>query len=427
MAKGGGDGVNIPVNVTGSEEAKAKLGQVGQSVQNLDAAAQQAGGKQKSLGEQAGKAADSLENLGGVSERTVKQFIGTFNPAMAQTVDAILDLVSGIKSLNPVILVLIAVAAAVALITDAFQQAARAANQAREATERLHEAEKKRRGEAIKTRSEVAEELAGAGINPDQADAAMKRAAELNDPKRSVTVSQELALNAALAEQLAAKFGVSFTTDQYLAGVAVSGAKPIKFGDTDKEQKAILLDVLNAGATPQAAQMRDNLLRQQNEEAKRHALPADLAKPVGSADRYTTLLLVAKDSGQWSDEELKAAEARLRDYEQMSRTEQFFRDNPQAQDIDRSMTLSRQILREAGVMRGRPFNTGGQGFEVNDPMPEREPKPKRERPGQREYSPPAYNPDDELVPRTVINIGTGIFSGSRRSNQAEVDLGSAVA
>lgn len=428
MAKGR-DGVNIPVSVTGSDEAQAKLKQVGQTAQAVGGATGEAAQGQEKLNKKVGEGGDLLGDFSNKGEKVVKQFLGAFSPQLANAADMLFDMNEGVMRITPAMLAMGAAGAALGGLAIAYEAIAKSAREAEEAILRVIEAEKKRRGVAIDERSKVSQELAGMGVNPAQADAVLATAAKLNDPNAKLTVPRELAINTGVAEQLAKKFGIPFEAQEFLAGAAVSGGKAVDFGDTEKTQKAALESVLKAGQAPNAAAIRDSLLFQQNEASKRDTLPADVAVPIGSGDRISTLLERAKATGKWSDREIKDAELFLSDPRASERMEVFKASkNMSWMPQNRSSQLAEEIW-DNTLMRGRPINPGPQGFPVNDPTPasERSKSPPRSDDGRPNWSPDRDLEQPQVISMTTINIGTNIGAMPRSNSRPDQEMGSAAA
>lgn len=364
------NGVNIPVNVTGDDEARRKLGAVGQAVGGVGGAVEQGGKSQESANRETKKAGELFEDFDRKAEKLVKQTLGMVNPQFAQAADLLFDINDGVLKVTSGMLGLAAAGVGIGVIVAIFQSIAARAQEAEAALQKLIEAENKRRGIVLSERSKAAEQMATIGINPsdDALRSVMKDAAAMNDPTQDITIPKEIAMNAAMARELAKKLGVPFDQQQYLAGVAVSGAKPIAFGGTEKEQRSVLESVMKAGGGEAAAAVRDNLFREMSEGAKRDVLPRDVGQGSRRTDRIATLLQEAVESGKWTDEQINEA----RSYLHPSRQKFVGPDREQITgEAPASVRLAQEILSRADVAtRGAPIDAGPRSFQVNDPKPD---------------------------------------------------------
>lgn len=364
------NGVNIPVTVTGDDEARRKLGAVGQAVGGVGGAVEQGGKSQESANRETKKAGELFEDFDRKAEKLVKQTLGMVNPQFAQAADLLFDINDGVLKVTSGMLGLAAAGVGIGVIVALFQSIAAKAQEAEAALQKLIEAENKRRGIVLTERSKAAEQMAGMGINPseDALRGVMNDAAAMNDPANDVTIPKDVAMNAAIARVLAKKLGVPFDQQQYLAGVATSGARPIAFGDTEKEQRAALESVMNAGSRDGAATVRDNLFRELSQNAKRDALPRDVGQGARRSDSIATLLQEEAESGKWTDEQINEARSYLHPSRQKfvgPNREQITGETPA------SVRLAQEVLSRADVAtRGAPINPGPATFTVNDPKPD---------------------------------------------------------
>jgi len=249
------DRINIPITVTGAADAKEELRAVGQAAAEAkQAAAGGAGPGAPSVAEQTargvGAAADKTALFTREGRTLAAVLLTQINPALGSMVMLVSRVVAGFSALSLGLLGLAGGAAALGGLVLFFQELKAQAQAAAEAIERTRAAARAAREEGLGTRERLAEQGARAGIYGQAA--AMQAAARA---MQGGGIPRELAENAALAERIAAREGLAFEREQYLAGLTTRGMQPADFGQGAAQDRATLLRLLAAGqrADAQAA------------------------------------------------------------------------------------------------------------------------------------------------------------------------------
>lgn len=249
------DRINIPITVTGAAAAKEELRAVGQAAAEAKQAA--AGG----AGPGAPRAADqTARGLEAAAEKTAlftgegrtlaAVLLTQINPALGSMVMLISRVVAGFSAFSLGLLGLAGGAVALGGLVTFFQELKTQAQTAAEAIERTRAAARAAREEGMGTRERLAAQGARAGI--------YGQAAAMQEAARSLQASgipRELAENAALAERIAAREGLAFDREQYLAGLTTRGMQAAELGQGPGQDRATLLRLLASGqrADAQAA------------------------------------------------------------------------------------------------------------------------------------------------------------------------------
>lgn len=169
------------------------------------------------------------------------------NPALGSMVLLASHVVKGVSAISLGLLPLAGVAVVLSGIVMFFQQLKAQAQAAAEAIERALAAIKAARAKGQETRGRLAEQGARAGI--------YGQAATMQETARALQaggIPQAQAENAALAERIAAREGIDFDRERYLAGLAPRGMQPAEFGQGSMQDRATLRRVLQAGGAPEA-------------------------------------------------------------------------------------------------------------------------------------------------------------------------------
>lgn len=228
--------INIPVRVTGAEQAKQELHAVGQAARGAADAVAQAGGAQP-IGEQATQAATrQAAAIGQVADQTtraanetvnfnrkaqglVTTMLGAVSPALGQAAGFVLNFVEGIGRMTRQFLAFAGVAAAIGGVVAVLRSVRDAANEAAEAADRLRQANEAARLAGLSERGRLLELTTKLGM-PGQTNVVQQVAGQL---QREQGVPAALATQAALAESYAATRGLAFDRDAFLAGAILSG------------------------------------------------------------------------------------------------------------------------------------------------------------------------------------------------------------
>ncbi|MDX2197913.1 MAG: hypothetical protein SF069_02960 [Phycisphaerae bacterium] len=277
MADGSKRGVNIPVEVTGAEQAQAELRDTKAAVEGVGTGGAKAAGGAAQLGDAAGKATAGAKGLGDAAgktnpaldetkkkgegaakslvdfdnkgERAAKTLLGLFNPQLSQAADALLDVLGGLTKINPMLLAISLGAAGIATLVNLLQGARKAAEELNEQLERQARIVAGQERGAAALQARVADDLAKAGVfDAGLAERATRRTIELNRQG----VRAQLAQDAAVAGAIAAAGGQAFDEDAFLAGVIARGKTSADFGDNNAKAMQEIQAAQAAGGTPQA-------------------------------------------------------------------------------------------------------------------------------------------------------------------------------
>lgn len=230
--------INIPVKVTGADQARQELHGLADAARGAQAAAAQAGGAQP-IGEQAiqaatrqaaavGKVADESAragvetvNFNRKAQGLVTTMLGAVNPALGQAAGFALNFVEGVARMTRQFLAFAGVAAAIGAVVAVLRSVRDAANEAAEAADRLRRANEDARLAGLGERGRLLEQTMRLGM-PGQTNVVQQIAGEL---QRERGVPAALATQVALAERYAATRGTPFDREQFLAGLVASGGQ----------------------------------------------------------------------------------------------------------------------------------------------------------------------------------------------------------
>lgn len=276
-------GVNIPVAVTGDDEAKRKLGSVGQAVQSVDAAQANAGKGQNQSNDALKKGGEVLEDFDRKAEKLAKQTLGLVNPQLAQAADMLFDINDGLLKITGTMAAVVAAGAAIGGIIAAYQEWAKIAESIAAAHERVRAAKLEQLEAALPFMSRFAKAAVKAGLG---GQGMLEGGAEADAMKRGGE-DEDAAIAAALAGQIAGRDG--FDREQFLAGLLARGGSVSFDGDQNKNREKIA-QILKAGEDPQSAVMRRSY-RMLTEDANRQAATESAALPVDPVEsRRETLI-----------------------------------------------------------------------------------------------------------------------------------------
>jgi len=312
--------VNIPVQVTGAEQAKAELRALGATVDQTGRVSQpgrgrltgeawvqqQAAGKlgaETAAAEAAAKdtaagAQDRLnaatnqgifahEGYSRASKAMIVNLLGMVNPALGQTAFLMSQVFHGLTRMTGTMLGIAGGAVALGVVVAVFQRMAEAAKRAQEAIERAREAWHKAREEGAGQREKLAAEAGKAGIWGDTT--AIQQAVNAAQAERGEP--PELAASAEIASRLAARGGMGFDRGRYMAGIMAFGGEAPKFGGKPGANLALIRRVQTAGQAPEAQQAWRSYLAEQAEYQRGEAPPQ-------ATEETTTVDAVMKSLGK---------------------------------------------------------------------------------------------------------------------------------
>lgn len=284
------DKINIPVSVTGVEQAKAALRDVAAGVQEVkqaavnpyaqlaalrgEAPARRPGGipgvkperavaaavaEQRALAvttEQTLRAGAAAEMAAGKKQLFTRQarvlaatLLGEVSPAMGGMVNLFSQIVLGIGEITAGLIALAGGAALLGGLIAFFNELAAAAKRAQEAIERAEQARREARAEGASERDRIRAAAAAVGVLGDtsliQANARAQEQAE--------NIPPAIAENLALAQILSRRRRQPFHPDEYLGGILAGGGEPPKL--EGMEAVATIQETLARGrsAEPRAA------------------------------------------------------------------------------------------------------------------------------------------------------------------------------
>jgi len=358
------DRINIPITVTGAEQAKAELRGVAAEVQQTGQAGAGGGGDTAGFrswrrdqvaaqdlefrqwrareniglfapGQTAGPAKSAADiglaggeaaalaattqqmALAGAAAETAagkKQLftrrarmlaatlLGELSPAMGGMVNLFSQIALGIGEMTMGLIALAGGAALLGGLIAFFKELQAAAQAAREAIERANAARREARQEGAATRETLEREAEAMGL-PGAGGAAQRQSAKW---QKEMGVPADLAQNAALAQEFAKAKGLPFDLREYLGGVIMGGGKP---PELEKYPAAVIAQVQAAGRRPEAAGALAAALSQVADKAKAEA-PAPGSELVTSVD--TAVAQIAKAHPELVAKEVAKAEELVR-------------------------------------------------------------------------------------------------------------------
>lgn len=195
--------IDIPVEVSGSEEAQRELRQVGQDVRDVGQASSQAAGGQRVGAEASREQAEAARRAGANTRdaaKSVNQFddsaktavtgiLGAFNPALASLGNIAVDVVKGFSAMSGALLGTIAAGAGIAGLITLVQQFAESTRQAAERLRELRRVRLEQRGEGLSFEESVRGSLREAGVLGGSFESAQRVA----DLVRALGVGQDVA------------------------------------------------------------------------------------------------------------------------------------------------------------------------------------------------------------------------------------------
>lgn len=397
--------VDIPVAVTGAEEAQAKLAALSSAVAGAgqagaaaapglqqaaqassaeagaaeaaaDAAGQQASAQSAAAGATA-PAAEAQRTLGaaikantGAGRELLVQIVNQLAPGWGQLVAIATRAGEAIKSITTQMLLFAGVGLALAAIAAVFSAIAGAAERAAEAIRKQREAEAQRRKESREQRESIALEAAQAGVFGAGATL-QRRVADLRD---RTSLPEEVLRSAVIAQ---ARYGLSDAQrEDLLAGIVAQGGKPIELSGK-REDLAVVQRTLRAGRSGEARAALALLERDLSAASRAEALDAAAAELAQRRPELDAKQVARVRELAASDEALRAAEARQQmrwivgapDEEELIREARFLRtDRRVAQRPEPSAALQRLLSRYDGVaekpliVQQRTMNVGTQYF-----------------------------------------------------------------
>jgi hypothetical protein len=329
------DKINIPVVVTGAEQAKAELRGVVSGVQEVkqaavnpyaqlgalrgEAPARRPGGipgveperavaaEQRALAattEQTLRAGAAAETAAGKKQLFTRQarvlaatLLGEINPAMGGMVNLFSQIALGIGQMTAGLIALAGGAALLGGLIAFFKELQAAAQAAREAIDRAEEARREARGEGMTERERIREQAAAVGlVGATSAIQANARALE-----RAENIPPEIAENLALAQILSRQRRRPFDPGAYLAGVLAGGGQPPKL--EGMEAAATIQETLARGRSREARAAAETWKWELKQEPSR--APPQGGEAIAPAD--AALAELAREARGLTENETNAA------------------------------------------------------------------------------------------------------------------------
>ena len=358
------DGVNIPVRVVGGDQAKAELAGVRARMDQLKSVQTGAGAVRQDLStaqrnaedlrimERLAKARGDVAGASQLAAQAVTQeaeaqrlatvvygdaarasgLLGAetgqltrhgqmlamdalmlVNPELSLTFRLLSHLALGVGSLTPTLLALAGGAAVVGGVAAAFKSVAEAADRAAQAVKRAKDAMTSEGEKGLEQRYELTKTLAGLGLYGREAQAqSASIAMQTGAGRGQIAVPAELAMNAAVAEQVAKTEGVAFDRERYFAGLTTRGMKPPEFTDRRKAGGQIA-DILKAGESDAARRAWQSYRKSVRDYALTHA-PSDAGLVVDPLDVAAGQMKSGMEESGFTKEEQEAALAIARAY-----------------------------------------------------------------------------------------------------------------
>ncbi|TWT44518.1 hypothetical protein RAS1_09330 [Phycisphaerae bacterium RAS1] len=282
--------VNIPVAVTGDDEAKKKLQQLGGGVEELGEKAE------RKAAPGARKAAEGFADFDNKAEKLAKSLLGQVDPALAQATDLLFDMIEGVARLNPAMLGIVAIGVLLGGVARAFATMTDKQKELEEQTKKTTDALRKQRDEALSEEERVRDALQSAGIL-GRAQPIAEQVGRLTGPKGAIR-DREAATFAAIAGEK------GFTQLDQIAGAFIARGRKDKFtGNIAEDEKLLRQMAVFDPELATAALGASN--RDFRESADRAFTPPQ--KDERFKRRLDTLLDAAKKNWHWMNDADKAA------------------------------------------------------------------------------------------------------------------------
>ena len=171
------DRINIPVEVTGANEAQDQLRDVKGAVEDVGQADQRHATSKGKVAEKTEGAAKAQDKFNDSARTALTGVLGRLSPEMASLATVAVDVAKGIGQASVALLGMLGAGAALGGMVMAFRKIAAATERAARAAERGVAAARKMREEGASRRREVAEQLRDAGVGASAAGPIARRAA----------------------------------------------------------------------------------------------------------------------------------------------------------------------------------------------------------------------------------------------------------
>jgi hypothetical protein len=280
----GGGGVTIPVSVTGSDEAKAKLGQVGGAVHQVQDAGAGAHEQNKKLTEGFGSGGEVLEHFHRKAERLAVMTLGSMNPALGETAHILFLLNDGLFKINSSMLMLLGAGVGVGAIVAMFEHWAEAAKELAAAEKERFDRMNEGRDKVLSLTEKTAQ--AGLKLGVTGVDSIVTEAAKL----AAGGVPTDWGISTGLAEALS---GEGFDRQKFLRGLAMTGGDA-ELGKDPAEAKKRIAAILRAGEADDSHAALDAFIRDVADSSRRDAVAQRDVPRDRRVDRFETIMAELK-------------------------------------------------------------------------------------------------------------------------------------
>ncbi len=260
------DGVNIPVRVTGDDEAKQKLRAVGESVEGVGKAGDAAGGGLEQPGKQAETSGRKVEGFSRDAKQALGGLLDLAAPGFSQLLNLVTDVAVGITKVGASLLAMAGAAAAVGAVVALMRQMATAAEDARREVERVRGVRIGQREGAQALRERVQDAFLDAGVGV-AGESEARAVAELG---RTQGIEEDVATFGVIAGQLG---GLSDAERQSVMAAFVAGGRSARFEGSAAAKKAMIARMVQAGREPGAQQAFRNFLAGRAARVRGDAVP----------------------------------------------------------------------------------------------------------------------------------------------------------
>ncbi len=324
--------VGIPVEVEGGPKAQQDLRRTGQAVEDLGKSGKKAASGLEELkrarvtpeqqradeaafhawrqqeeaaagaAKQTKKAGEQTRLFADDAKTAASALLSAFNPALGAAVNLAADLVKGLRSINPVLLLITAAAAVFTGIASMISAAAQRADDFRKSLDAARDAMKRLREEAAGDQKSLADMLAEAGVTGGAAQAN----ATVNRLREQRGIERPLGEMAAAAQQIGGLSEAEML--QFVAGWFAEGQGQ-KFTRNQDDNRKLIADMLAAGAKPENVAFLQGRIRDLAPHEAAGALPDAALDPVGQ--KWRGLIEAYRRQNALNDADVEALERYL--------------------------------------------------------------------------------------------------------------------